>query len=218
MGLVIDNASIVILANVHNPSILHPYFLMQEKIVPAEWDWKEAKTVITGPISQVNFNEGFSITAEFEKLVFQENKTERIPDLTPLGKMAEQYVKTLQYTNYTALGVNISGHILQSSLEAGQAYIVDRFISSGKWKSYGNGPVAAGLRFIYTIDNIKLTLTIEAGELIRSNEIPQPVLVIQANYHRDRVGDGIEWLISGINDWKNDYMHYINAIQELVLI
>jgi hypothetical protein len=219
MSLVIENASIVIVAKGHNPSILQPYFLHDKNIIPKEWDWEGARSTLTPPLSQIVFKEGFAITAELQKLVFQENEGERVPDKTKLGAIASAYTKILPHVPYTSVGVNFTGHINKTSTEEASSYLLNRFIAKGKWTNYGKTPPAVGVKFVYDIGDSKCTLSLEPGEVIHVDK-PQeriPVVFVSVNYHSDANSQKKDWLSTAIAKWADDFRHFIKMVDELVL-
>lgn len=219
MRLVLENASIVIVAKAHNPSILQPYFLHEKNIVPKEWDWEGARSIITPPLSQIIFKEGFVITAELQKLVFQENEGERVPDKTRLGAIADAYTEILPHVPYTSVGVNFTSHIKKTSTDEASSYLLDRFITKGKWTKYGKTPPAVGVKFVYDIGDSKCTLSLDPGEVIQV-EKPQesiPGVFVNVNYHRDANPQKKDWLSTAINKWTDDYRHFIKMVDELIL-
>ncbi len=108
MNFNLDNFSIVVLAQAHNPSILNPDFLKNNGIIAPSF--KPNNVICTPPLSQVSYIEGLSIVAEFEKLQFIDIKKERIPFESPIPEIAIKYIKTLPHVQYTAVGLNFKAH------------------------------------------------------------------------------------------------------------
>src|SRR4051794_32805637 len=72
------DTTVVVLAQTHNPSILHPAFLTKEGIVPA--DWALAADPITTPVAaQASYQNGVAIAAQPTRLTIKvENQKEEI--------------------------------------------------------------------------------------------------------------------------------------------
>lgn len=219
MRFALENASIVIVAKAHNPSILQPFFLHEKNIIPKEWDWQGAMATLTPPLSQIIFREEFAITADFQKLVFQENDADRVPGESSLGTIVDNYTKQLPHTPYTGVGINFTGRIERQSREDAETFLLRRFVTSGKWIRYDEAATAVALKFVYSLKDSKCSLSLDPGEVIKVDK-PQeviPVIFVHVNYHRDADQSNKDWLSSAIKKWPDDYNHYLKMVDELLL-
>lgn len=69
--LVIQELAIVVVGKNHNLTILNPDFLKTNGIVPDEWQLA-VSPVSVDPLAQVIFQNGLSIVAQFDKVIFSE--------------------------------------------------------------------------------------------------------------------------------------------------
>lgn len=213
MSIQLTNFSIVILGKSHNPSILNPDFLRQNKIVDETYIPK--KVICTPPVSQVSYAEGISIVAEFERLQFIDQSPERIPDNSPIPDMAGMYVKVLPHVNYTAVGINFSGYLPYENSNTAKFLINDKFIKDGPWiKSQIELPDVS-LSFTYSSENGKQTISISTGERRRLKDESTAVINVNSNHHFDNNAKGIDQVLSFISGWRYSFEQYRSLIEQI---
>lgn len=213
MKINLTNFSIVVLAQAHNPSILNPDFLKNNKIIDASFTPKDI--ICTPPIAQVSFDEGISIKAEFERLQFIDPVSERIPYSSQIPEIATRYISTLPHVRYTAAGINFIGHYLWEDIRSASSFISDKFIKNGPWLSLGDGLTNIGLKFVYLFDKIKCTISMESAEMIREENKKIPVILINANYNLDVKDNNIQEIKSFISDWKIQNERFVNFLEKV---
>jgi hypothetical protein len=175
VNLVVLNRSIVVLAQAHNPSILHPSFLSAQQIVPSDWQISEAP-VCTPPFSIVKYANGIVFTAESNKLMILAN----VPnDGALLPDLALKYVKTLPHVHYSAVGINIAGCVKCDSAET---WLLARFVRSGPGNDAQLRPSAVGLKLVYPVEGGTCNLSLDAGSVQLESERVDG-LIIGGNYH-----------------------------------
>jgi hypothetical protein len=211
MNFNLDNFSIVVLAQAHNPSILNPDFLKNNGIIDPLF--KPNNIICTPPVAQVSYVEGISIMAEFEKLQFIDTLKTRIPFESPVPEIAIKYIKILPYVRYTAVGLNFMGHYLCKDNELALSFLPNKFLKDGSWNTFGDSLPKVGLKFIYSLKNLKCTVNMDTTELIRPNELPQPIIGITANYHLD--SNSMEEISSFISNWKTQFNHLSMIILDI---
>jgi hypothetical protein len=130
MKLELLNTSVVVVAQEHNPTILHPAFLAAEGIAPQ--DWKPAAPPICTPaFSFVKYGNGIVFTVESNRF--------SVTDESPSGEVAESlapklaisYVEKLPHVRYTAVGINLHGFVL---CETPEAFLIARFLKEGSYR------------------------------------------------------------------------------------
>lgn len=208
MNFNLDNFSIVVLAQAHNPSILNPDFLKNQNIIDPSFT--PNNVICTPPVAQVSYQEGITIMAEFEKLQFIDKLSKRIPFESPIPDIAVNYIKTLPYVRYTAIGLNFVGHYRCKDKESASTLLPNKFLKEGKWSSYGDTPPDVGLKFVYRIGNVRCTINMDTTEVTKSNELPVPIIAITSNYHIDSAN--IEELTPFITNWKTQYNHFSDIV------
>ena len=210
MDITLTNFSIVVIAQAHNPTILNPDFLKNNNIVEAALTPKIV--ICTMPVAQVVYEEGISIVAEFERLQFIDTSSERIPENSPIPQIAARYIETLPHVRYTAAGINFSGHYLFKDKDSARSFLSGKFIKEGPWLQQEKA-ADIGLRFIYAFENQKKTISLEPGEIVRSENEKLPVILVNANYHFDASEGKVEPIKSFISDWPTSFRDFSRSME-----
>src|SRR5947199_82480 len=100
MPLQLLNSSIVVTAESHNPTILHPLFLERERIVPEQWRLAADSVVCTPLMSALRFDNGVQMTVETTKLQVIDSSS----DDSRSEEIAARYVTALPHVRYTGVG------------------------------------------------------------------------------------------------------------------
>ncbi len=188
MKLEILNTSVTIVAEQHNPTILHPSFLQSQEIVPCDWKVDPSPgAVISSPVfATAKFANGFIFTVEEKKLQVIDSQV--ISDeKSPVAELAFKYVKTLPYVQYQAIGINFNGFIESPDADR---IIIEKFIKTGSCDYKSNHLDSLGLRLIYKLSDARLRLACDSGKVAKQeNEKEQQGILLSANYHADINGD-----------------------------
>jgi hypothetical protein len=197
------NTSIVVLAEAHNPTILHPAFLHSQGIIPADWKLA-ADPVCTPAISVVQFSNQVVFTAEINKLMVRDDASREdttIPDLVL------KYINVLPHVHYSAVGINLSGYV---ECQNANMWLINRFLQQGAGNDDKNKPISSALKLTYPVDNGVLNLSCEAGSVHKVQGQPSvSALLINGNYHtgigRDRA---LEETQNAISMFKARLTHF----------
>jgi hypothetical protein len=180
--------SVVVLAREHNPSILHPSFLFSKGIVPEEWEVAEPP-LCTPPLAIVKFKNGITFSVESSKFQVIQSPPPQELDDSIVPKLAINYIESLPYVPYTAVGINIT---VALSHKKPEKYLIDRFLIQENCNVSGLNLEAAILHFIYPINNGVLNLHCEPGEVKEDDPSSRnPVVLVKANYHVSCIGDEV---------------------------
>lgn len=212
MKFILDNFAIVILAQAHNPSILNPDFLKNQKIV--DESFTPTNVICTPPVAQISYQEGITIMAEFEKLQFTDTVTTRIPFESPIPDIAMKYVRALPHVRYTAAGINFVGHYPCKDKETAANLLPSKFLKEGNWSSFGDATPYVGINFKYLVGNVHCTIKLDTTDVSRSKEAPSSVIMISSNYHVD--SDNIEGITTLISNWKTQYTHFSGIVIDVL--
>jgi len=184
--LTIGDVDIVVVATNHNPSILNPDFLARNKIVDESWGWKLARDPLTtAQVSQVAYDSGVSILAEFGRLIFRDVNNESIEKGSAIGQIASRYVSTLPHVSYTAVGVNVKGHAVAASPNEATNLVMQSLIKDGPWLKHAPSIPKGSVTLIYTLKECRLTLTVSEGLLTVGEDKGKPCVIFESNFHRD---------------------------------
>ena len=203
--------SVVILAKVHNPSILHDSFLKREDIVPEDWPDPE-ESVSTPPFARVRYTNGIVIVVELNKLqVVDHDPPESLIHSQAPG-IAKKYVEVLPHVSYTALGLNLTGF---TEYENASEFLIGRFLVSGPWKNDETSPESYALTLKYPLENVKLTFNIDAGVVQKPAQRERRGILLKANYHMDispgnkeRSGDQVAEEISNFVGYYDHFFKF----------
>lgn len=180
MSFVYVDAAIVVLAESHNPSILHPTFLRVEHIVPENWTPDEPP-ICTPPFAVVKYQGRLEISAEQNKLQFRDvSSPEDIKD-SDIQSISMKYVKKLPYVRYTAVGINFT---MFWDTEKAQEALIDRFIQSGPLNDEDLSLESVGLRLVYPHDPAKLRISIDAARRKVADGTQSEGVVLRGNYEQ----------------------------------
>lgn len=193
VNIVVVTTAVVITAEAHNPTILHPAFLAAEDIVPDDWKIGSEASVSTPALSIVQYENKVSFLVDPNKIQISDS-SER--DESEIAEIATRYVEKLPHVHYTGVGVNIQAF---ASHDQAEQWLLKRFIASGPWSNEPLRLQSAAVKLVYSIDNGILNLQSEAGSRQKPNSAPEVGIVVNANYHtniseKDRLGETVRAL------------------------
>ncbi len=125
------NASVVVVARDHNPTILHPAFLESQGIVRSDWQLAEPPICVP-PASVVKYANGIVFTVDLNRFQVLDNG---VPEEILGGRVRElaiAYIDRLPHVRYTAVGVNFRAFAEHADPER---FLIDRFLKPGPWNS-----------------------------------------------------------------------------------
>lgn len=213
MQLTVFNEAVVILAQDHNPTILHPHFLRSEEIVPQDWEPAD-RPVCTPPFSMVRYTNGVVFTIESNK--FQVAKSPATTDLqqSKLPTYAVAYIQKLPHVRYTAVGINL-GAILSVSDPARN--LIQQFLREGEWNSKELPLREMSLRLVYSVDDGSLNLSCNQGSVVDSASGSHTTgIVLNANYHFNLPGGKpVQEAVEVLNQFSARCDHFLNVIERI---
>jgi hypothetical protein len=204
-------ASAVILAQGHNPTILHPSFLVAQGIVPAEWELA-APPISMPPLATATYNNGISFAADESRLI--------VRDARPIGgrerfrayELARLYAQSLPHVPYAAVGVNFQAFLpVQNPLQRSLEHIFRR-------EAFENGfgmPESFNLSLQRSVDGASRTITLSPT----GRDFGRDGLILTANYHvstpaENRLANTVRALGSAENRWR-DFEQFVRLEEEL---
>lgn len=205
------STSIVVIAQDHNPSILHPAFLTSQGIVPPEWELA-SDPVCTPAFSIAAFTNGITFNVENNRFVVTEEKANGNPYESHIADLVMSYVKTLPHVRYKATGVNFTGFCLCAEPKQ---FLITRFLRAGAWNSDSLPMKAFGSRFLYEIDGAALRFELDAGEVKLENESASAVIV-NGNIHQEIYDNPLDKLEEILNGWSDLRDQFITIAEEII--
>ena len=191
MNLILSNFAIVVVAANHNPSIVTHSFLVDNGIIPANFKLQSGDNLWTDVVSQLVYEQGVSISIDQQRATFSEAFT--TPDSEgpfQCPSIAERFIDTLRFVNYTAIGINPKGFVF---CENPNQVLLDSLIKEGPWKSFKDSSPQIQMTLGYSYEKKKkLAFTIGTGKGATLSSQRQECLGFQANIHYDIQIEGKE--------------------------
>lgn len=177
--------SLVVTAEHHNPTILNADFLAVRDIVSSEWGWQRSRAVVTTPpFSQVQYDNGLSITVEPDKLRVIVAGSEFANLHSRAVTIVQRYVGELDNVRYKAVGINFDGFLEHSDPAR---YLKGRFLKSGPWDSESHTLSSVAFQLVYPLQAGRLVLALDAGRARPTGADATQTLstiLARANFHR----------------------------------
>ncbi len=218
--LITQELAIVVAVKTQNPAILNEDFLKQSGIVPT--DWKLARDPIyTDRVAQIVFENGFSIAAQPDRVMFLEAVGDKEISSISAGKVAQKYVETLKLADYQAVGINFRSYAAYETSAAASEYINTQLLAAGNWQKYGEVPVRASLNLVYDFTDRQLNLSINEASIQFPEQPLTSVVLFAANYSYDISKTEAEAKATAISkvigNWQQDLSECTNLITERFL-
>jgi hypothetical protein len=181
MSVQVIRTSIVVLADQHNPSVLHPAFLTSPKIVPR--DWKLASDPIATPaLSRVEYENGMVFVAEPIKFQVIDHNPGDAGANSSLPSLASRYLSALPHVRYIGLGINLHGFL---QVDEPDVDVIKRFLRSGPWNKGRLRPKSVDFTFVYPVSGADLRLACKPGVMRPADDAETTGYVVDGNYHTD---------------------------------
>lgn len=214
MRFTLASHSIVITANTHNPSILHPEFLARHGIVPDSWGWKlEGPPLSTPALSQVRFESGIALICDPSRLQIIDGGVAVDPDRNRLVDIASAYIKVLPHVPYTAVGINFNG---AHQWDSPETVVASRFLAPGPWIDAVPPLQSVGLRFVYQLKAARLRVSVDAGEIRAPGSAPTKSVILEANYHQDCSGEDRAGEVAAIIGRSHEFWSDYQRVTEML--
>ncbi|HIK06247.1 MAG TPA: hypothetical protein IGS40_16280 [Trichormus sp. M33_DOE_039] len=199
---------IAIAVKQQNPSILTADFLRYTGIIPSDWELARPP-VLTNTAAQVVFQNGVSLIAEVNRIIFAEAIANKEPSEVQIPAIAHKYIETVKQVNYQGIGINLRGFVLdETKNQTTRNYIFSKLLQPGAWQDFGSAPVQASMRFVYTLDDTQLYLDVNEAELQYPDQTSKPAVLFSANFSRaiaqEEAKDRIATMDIVIDKWQTD--------------
>ena len=208
----LGEVAVVLAAQSNNPSIINPDFLRNNKIVDA--DLSIQGDPISSPLfSQVTFERGIVVNALPDRVSFQQTGDSLASGDILCPEIAKRYVEKVPHVPYSAIGINPKGYrYLSDEVEEKVSNIL---IKSAKL-SFRDVTPEVHLKTIYQYDTRKIVLDIAEATMKKNNEPEIPIILFQANIHRDipstiEQQERIKKIADILTSWEDDLSDF-NAL------
>lgn len=192
--------SIVLVATANNPSILTPDFLQYNEIVNP--DWQVQGSPVSNPVfSQVSFEGGFTITADQQRVIFDQ----KTGGTLVASEIAKRYFQQVPHVPYSGIGINPK-FFLRST--GGHLSLMDSVVrDQGAWVSFKDVAPTVQLKLTYNYETRTIFLDVAQIEPTIDGQTVSGIL-FQANVHRDVDGPNAqarnERIQSTLDRWEDD--------------
>ncbi|MFT5466066.1 MAG: hypothetical protein ACI8UO_001164 [Verrucomicrobiales bacterium] len=179
MTLTFLDVALVVTAQGHNPTILHPSFLEAQDIIGRDWELADPP-LCTPAISTASFKNGVRFVAEERKLQVGQRTIDCAPEDSAIASIAQKYVSALPHVDYGAVGVNFDVIIEKTHPTE---YLKEKFVSEQKWIDELQ-PLDVGFRFSFDGNPGRLTINFD-GRQIQMEGVEKSGILVRANFHKD---------------------------------
>ncbi|MEW6139788.1 MAG: hypothetical protein AB1733_16295 [Thermodesulfobacteriota bacterium] len=214
-GLTLGQFAITLRAESHNPTILNPDFLKNQRIVEPDWELAE-DPVSVRHFAQVVYKNGIRIVAEFDTLIFSQDLWSGEQEIGTIASIAAHYVRILPHVNYQAVVNNPVADLVVP--EAGlDSFVRERFIREGPWMRFREAKACVDVEFRYEIENGFFTLSVQRAVRRVSAGDSLSVILFDGTFTRQmREKPVIEQAISFIELWKSDLDTFVSFVKEVI--
>jgi len=209
------NVAVVIVAEQHNPSLLHPAFLQAQRIVPEDWEPSE-RPLCTPPLSVVEYANGVVFSAEQQKIQVLQNEPGDLCAAV-IAELTKKYVQTLPHVHHTAVGITFTVAV---ECENPEKIVLGGFIKEGSLALAGISPSAVQVRAAYPLgDETVLNLSLVPGKVKLSGNLSEKaVLIVTGNYHVPiPPGEGVEAVTREIGKYPERCQHFQDGVIKTLL-
>ncbi|MBW4617063.1 MAG: hypothetical protein KME21_28240 [Desmonostoc vinosum HA7617-LM4] len=167
-----------------NPSILTADFLKYTGIVPNDWELARPP-VITNTAAQVVYQNGVSIVAEVNRVIFAEKIATKKTSEVQIPIVAHQFIQTVKQLSYQGVGINLRGIVpYEPQNLSARNYTFSKLLQPGAWQDFGHAPVEASIRLVYKLDETQVFLEISEAKLQYPDQTTKPAVLFSANFSR----------------------------------
>lgn len=191
-------STVVVIAEMHNPTILHPSFLINEQIIPNNWH-PVGNILCTPGFSTAAFNSNYSFFVDHNRLEIKNRISSHKIEDSEVADIAAKYIKKLEHTKYLAVGINF---IFFVSHENPDKYIINTYLKNNFPQSADNFRKTK-LEFEIEIEGYLMNLKFGSGEK-PSKKNEEKGIIIASNTHKDLTSNNkIEELLNILSGYRD---------------
>ena len=207
------NTSVVVAAREHNPTILHPAFLVAQKIVPADWELAH-DPVCTPAFATAGYRNGVSFAVESTRFQVTEPLPPDAPEQSKAAGLASAYLKALPHVRYTEVEIRLQAYIGYEQDPAG--VLINRFLQPNRGLIGDMKPDSLGIRFEYTVDRALLDLFLDAG-IVERDGTDRAAVIISGHYSSTLEGEQpLPQALGLLGLWRERCTHLAAAIRAIM--
>ncbi len=205
--------SITVVADSHNPTLLHPAFLSRHQIVPEAWQPVAESTICSLPFSVVQFTNGVAISAESQKLQVRQQNPAADPRASFVSEIARRYVHALPEVRYSAVGINFASF---TGLASPAPRLVEHYLPDGMWNQEDLRPVSLSLKLKYERPPRTVNVMVDPGKHLGTGGVERTGVILRFNFHRDLHTDGTSRPVEQVEEALNDFSLCASEFESLM--
>ena len=210
----VQEVALVIAVNNHDPLMVGEAFLKQTGIIPDQWQLAQ-KPYLSPQATQLVFDNGVSIIAEPERIIFTQALGDKALNTIEIGEIANKYAAILKKADYQGVGINFRSFIPQSSYEDTQTYISQQLLAPASWQQVGEAPVRANINLNFILAGRQLSLSINPAAIQFPEQEPMPVILFGGNFgYQLDTTDKLTQLTQILTNWQADLTEYQQLISQ----
>jgi hypothetical protein len=207
--MVVRSVSLVVVANLHNPSILNHDFLRHNKIIDEAWG-DPSEFVSTPPLAAIYYPKlRTRITCQEQRLQFDLDAPSGNEMIGVIRDAVRRYVEILKYVNYIAFGMNFL--LLVSMPEPGRVLVEN--LASSRISEIDLPAFDVEPKFrIYPERGRPVSLTFSKGQMQEGGQFN--AVLVNTNSHYDLTGGLVELVrrLSDIDSTRAEVEAYATKI------
>lgn len=210
--LSIVQTSVVVTADHHNPTVLHPHFLKTEGIVPPHLEVAEPPVCVAA-LALVKFKGGLTFLVDPVKLQVSDTSPPAEANVSLAPGCAERYLRALPHVQYKAVGLNFTALLDATDPEH---ELIDRFLKPGPWNAGQQVLGSMGVRLVYPVGGLakSLQLSLDPGTVNKEGVGTARGIIVGGNYHSDLSGDrSVDQAVGVISRFLECYAHFRGALR-----
>lgn len=210
----VQELAFVVTGKHQKPTILNPDVLQCLGVLPTDWELARPP-VYTHQVSQLIFQNGITITAQADRIMFVETISGKARHEVEVARIARKYIETLPHAEYQAVGINLRGFVpFNQSTDAAHQYLTTTLLTPGAWQTFGQAPVKASLNVVYTLDRARLYLSVNEAALQLPEGETLPIILFAGNFEYAITSDASSsmTLMQAIENWQHDLDTYQDLI------
>ena len=214
--LILHEIAIVIVGKTHNPSILNPDFLQHNKIVPKEMKPASGSAdVVSTPVgSRIVYEGGLEITSDQQKLVFTESVFDKKIEGTIVPDAVKTYLRTVPHVRYTAIGINLEGHLPVSEKHPPQKPVT--LLRNEARREFKSVQPSARIEWKYSMNQKTIAVKVATADIASPVNIKGAV-VFHGNFHRntDAEQESYQQVIAAVEAWEDDLSDFRRLTKQI---
>lgn len=209
--------SIVIIGNSHNPTIFTPDFLVENNIIPKDWEINKQSPFLISPLKTMfSYFTGITIQVDPNALIISDLAPSG--DIFPVPEIMEQIIKILPHVNYSAIGINFEKAKIFKDMAEANKYSL-KYLNHEK-TNYDDKLIASEYKLVYKLEDSFCNFSINQPQQFVNNKESHIAIGSKGNFHRDLTtltdkSKKNKRILDIIKKFKNDQDYFNNIFNSV---